>query len=86
LNNNMDYRLINTLETNEGWRTLKYYLHERLKELEQEMITFHSFDLAKEKGRLDLMEAKGRYREIKELIEIVRNPARVSGFFTDIAD
>ena len=82
----MDYRLINTLETNEGWRVLKYYLYERLEELEQEMITFHSFDLAKEKGRLDLMESKGRYREIKELMEIVKNPVRVSGFFKDIED
>ena len=84
--NSMDYRLINTLETHEGWRTLKYYLQERMEELELEMITFHSFDLAKEKGRLDLMESKGRYREIKEMLEIVKNPSRVSGFFDHVAD
>lgn len=75
----MDYRLINTLEDQPGWKALNKYIEERQSEIDKSLID--TIGLHNEATRLEFSKIQGEYRALRNIQEIVKNPSSISNYF-----
>ncbi|MBU97612.1 MAG: hypothetical protein CL429_00825 [Acidimicrobiaceae bacterium] len=75
----MDYRLINSLESQPGWKALNKFIYMRIQELERDIL--NTYNLHNEASRMHISKTQGEREALKGLIDLVADPKRIAHYF-----